>query len=84
MRRLYVQVPDDTFRALTRRASDERRSTQDQAGYELEQLLAADARPDERAASAIEQAGCVTSLPMLDDAQTPPGHETPTSGEADQ
>jgi hypothetical protein len=38
MRRLYIEIPEPTFREAARRALDERRSTRDQVGYDLERL----------------------------------------------
>jgi hypothetical protein len=51
MRRLYIEIPEPTFREAARRALDERRSTRDQVGYDLERLyvkFAADERKPSR------------------------------------
>lgn len=42
MRRLYVEIAEPSFRALTDRALDQRRSVREQASYELERLFPAD------------------------------------------
>ena len=38
MPRLYIEIPEPTFREAARRALGERRSTRDQVGYDLERL----------------------------------------------
>lgn len=40
MRRIVIDIPDETFEAISARALDERRSLKDQAGWELERLFA--------------------------------------------
>ena len=39
MRRLYIEIPDETFDALADQAAEQRRDPRDQAGWLLEQLL---------------------------------------------
>ena len=38
MRRLYIEIPEPTFREAARRALDARRPTRDQIVFDLEQL----------------------------------------------
>lgn len=50
MRRIYISVKEDAFRALQRRALDERRDVRAQAAVELERVLRP-APPDPHAAA---------------------------------
>ena len=38
MPRMYIELPEPTFREAGKRALDERRSVRDQIGYDLERL----------------------------------------------
>jgi hypothetical protein len=41
VRRLYIEIPELTYREAMRRAIEERRSTREQVGYDLERLYEA-------------------------------------------